>query len=492
MPHNHSKKFQRSLVWLRRDLRLKDNAALYKALQQSEHVWLLFVLDKEILDPLIEQGLTKDRRLSFIYDSLEELNNTLASLGTGLILRHGQARTCVPEIAELLKVDAVWTNQDYEPMAIARDRDIDLILKKNKRHFFLLKDQTIFHQNEILTKSGQAYSIFTPYKKAWLEKLTPSHLLPYSTKPYLNALAPIPDHMTPHWPSLESIGFQRQPLSHPGGTRGAQILLNKFSEHVSLYHLQKDYPALSGSSELSVHLRFGTISIRQLAQSAYTKMQTGDPGAKSWLSELIWRDFYFMILYHHPKLAEGASFKPEYDAIEWERGPQAQLLFETWCKSTTGYPIIDAAMRQLNQTGWMHNRLRMIVASFLCKDLGVDWRWGEHYFAQQLNDFDLAANNGGWQWVSSSGCDAQPYFRIFNPILQSKKFDPEGIFIRKYIPELRQLPNQWIHCPWLAPTNTLSDLGVKLGENYPQPIINHQYAREQTLKRYATVKTQAK
>jgi deoxyribodipyrimidine photo-lyase len=253
------------------------------------------------------------------------------------------------------------------------------------------------------------------------------------------------------------------------------------------YDSTRDFPAIKGPSYLGPHLRFGTISIRTLARTAHALAQSGNLGASTWLSELIWRDFYFQVLHHHPHVAQ-RSFKPAYDAIAWETGPQATDLFDAWCTGRTGYPLVDAAMAQINQTGYMHNRLRMVAASFLCKHLGLDWRWGERYFAQKLNDFDLAANNGGWQWASSSGCDAQPYFRIFNPVLQSRKFDPQGRFIRRYLPALSKLPDAALHAPWLAPTTTLQAAGVVLGHHYPAPIVDHGTARQRTLLRYAVVK----
>jgi deoxyribodipyrimidine photo-lyase len=239
---------------------------------------------------------------------------------------------------------------------------------------------------------------------------------------------------------------------------------------------------------LSVHLRFGTVSIRQLAREAYPRMLAGSPGASVWLSELIWRDFYVQVLHNFAHVGQGHSFKPDYDAISWVHGKHAHKLFDAWCEARTGYPLVDAAMRQINQTGYMHNRLRMVVASFLVKDLGIDWRWGERYFAEHLNDFDLSANNGGWQWASSSGCDAQPYFRIFNPISQSERFDPEGKFIRRYIPELAALPTKDLHAPWLAKPLELQAAEVVIGKTYPAPIVDHAEAREKTLARYAVVK----
>ena len=266
------------------------------------------------------------------------------------------------------------------------------------------------------------------------------------------------------------------------------MLLADFADRIDAYDQARGFPARKGPSYLSTHLRFGTVSIRQLARTAWARMQGGSRGAEVWLSELVWRDFYHQILHHHPRVV-GHSFKPEYDAIKWEHGKAADALFAAWCEGRTGYPLVDAAMHQINQTGYMHNRLRMVVASFLTKDLGLDWRRGEAYFATHLNDFDLAANNGGWQWAASTGCDAQPYFRIFNPVSQSEKFErPEGKFIRRYLPQLAGLPAKLVHAPWLARPVDLQAAGLVLGRDYPAPVVDHADARERTLARYAVVK----
>ena len=283
---------------------------------------------------------------------------------------------------------------------------------------------------------------------------------------------------------------------------GGATLLEDFLPRMPAYDETRNFPAIKGPSYLSVHLRFGTVSIRGLARRAIDGMRSGElasrgktetdgpagsAGVMTWLSELVWRDFYFMILHHHPRVAH-AAFKPEYDRIRWEQGAHADAQFTAWCEGRTGYPLVDAAMAQLNQTGYMHNRLRMVTACFMIKDLGLDWRRGERYFAEKLNDYDLSANNGGWQWASSSGCDAQPYFRIFNPITQSEKFDADGRFIQRYLPQLAKLSAKQIHAPWLQPAAVLRDAGITLGENYPAPIVQHDEARQRTLARYAVVK----
>jgi deoxyribodipyrimidine photo-lyase len=276
-------------------------------------------------------------------------------------------------------------------------------------------------------------------------------------------------------------------LRLPSGPSGATELLADFLERIDRYHETRDFPAVKGPSYLSTHLRFGTVSVRRLAREAHQRMTAGSRGAEVWLSELVWRDFYHQVLHHHPHVA-GHAFRPAFDRIRWEHGKAADAHFAAWCEGRTGFPLVDAAMHQINQTGYMHNRLRMVVASFLVKDLGIDWRRGEAYFAEHLNDFDLAANNGGWQWAASTGCDAQPWFRIFNPVAQSQKFDPEGRFIRRYLPQLAALPDKLVHAPWLARPVDLAAAGIELGRDVPAPIVDHAQARARTLERYAVVK----
>jgi deoxyribodipyrimidine photo-lyase len=333
--------------------------------------------------------------------------------------------------------------------------------------------------------------VFTPYKNAWLRAVDAFQLRSYPVARHAAALAPLQPH-TGRVPGLAEIGFEAAGLPEllRGGSRGAARLFDEFLERMDQYDRTRDFPAVKGPSYLSTHLRFGTISIRRLARTAHARMQAGDHGAEIWLSELIWRDFYHQVMHHHPHVVERA-FRPEYELIEWEDGAAAEALFKAWCEGRTGYPIVDAAMLQLNQTGYMHNRLRMVAASFLIKDLGIAWRWGERYFARQLLDFDLAANNGGWQWAASSGCDAQPYFRIFNPVSQSEKFDAEGRFIKRYLPQLAKLPTKLIHAPWLAKPLELQACGLQLGRDYPAPIVRHEEARTRTLLRYAVVKSRS-
>jgi len=471
-------------MWFRRDLRLGDNAALHHCLKSAQRVYAVFVFDRAILDDLLAEGLRSDRRVDFIHRSLRELDEQLRSRGGALIVRHGRAAEQIVRLADELGVDAVFANQDYEPYAIERDTTVAAALSKAGRRLHTFKDQVIFERDEVLTGARRPFSVFTPYKNAWLKALTPFHLQAYGVQKHLATLAPPP--VAAELPSLEAFGFATSDLDElkvPVGAHGGRALFDDFKTRIDRYRDTRDYPSVRGPSYLSVHLRFGTVSIRELARFAHELAQES-AGAATWLSELIWREFYQQILYHHPQVVT-ASFKPEYDRIRWEDAPE---LFAAWCDGRTGYPLIDAAMAQLNRTGYMHNRLRMVTASFLTKDLGIDWRRGEHYFARRLIDFDLASNNGGWQWAASSGCDAQPYFRIFNPIAQSAKFDPEGNFIRRYLPQLRNLSAKEIHAPWLLSSQRQRLAGCVIGTDYPAPVVDHAAARERTLARYAVVR----
>jgi deoxyribodipyrimidine photo-lyase len=485
---DNSPQFSCSLLWFRRDCRIDDHAALYHALRQSHKVICAFIFDKTILQHLPPD----DRRVQFLYASIMELQQEIERLGGSLIVRYGHAETEIPLIAESHGCEAVFANHDYEPAAILRDRQVAESLAKQSIQFCSYKDQVIFEQSEVLSQAGTPFSVFTPYKNAWLKKLAAEggdfYVKPYPVHAYLSRFHH--GHSTP-LPDLAAMGFDQpeQPsVAIKPGMSGARELFDDFLQRIQRYDVARDFPAIKGPSYLSVHLRFGTISIRELVRTAstLTRLET-NRGAEIWLSELIWRDFYFMILHHHPHVVERA-FKPDYDAIQWENDSQAETNFQAWCSGNTGYPLVDAAMRQLNQSGYMHNRLRMVTACFLIKDLGIDWRRGEAYFAEKLIDFDLSANNGGWQWAASSGCDAQPYFRIFNPVTQSEKFDPDGKFIRRYLPQLAQLDARHIHAPWKAAPILLEQAGIRLGINYPQPIVDHDQARQQTLTRYAVVK----
>ncbi len=492
-----AKPYAAGLVWLRRDLRAHDHAALCHALRQCRRVWCVFVFDTDILQPLLERGLQADRRVEFIHESLIDLDEQLRALGrsngtegVGLLVRHGRAVEQIPRLAAQLGVQAVFVNHDDEPAALTRDARVLGELAHQGVLLHSHKDHLLFERRELLNQSGQPFTVFTPYKSAWLQALHESHMRPHPVERHADALAPCPADSPPGVPSLEAIGFapsNLRELKIRTGSRGALALLEDFLERIEHYQQARDFPALKGPSYLSVHLRFGTLSIRQAVAAAYGMHLQGMVGASTWLSELIWREFYHQILANFPHVVERA-FKPAYDRIRWEHGKAAQAHFAAWCEGRTGYPLVDAAMLQLKQTGYMHNRLRMVAASFLCKDLGLDWRWGERHFAEHLIDFDLAANNGGWQWCASSGCDAQPYFRIFNPLLQSEKFDPQGKFIRRYLPLLAALPTAALHAPWKAQAADLAAAGVVLGRDYPKPLVDHASARLRTLERYAVVK----
>ncbi len=467
-----NKKYNNSLVWFRRDLRDYDHAALSHALQESNHVFCIFIFDKEILNALKNK---EDRRVEFIWESVKELKESLREKKSDLIVTYDLASNAISRAIDEFKIEAIYTNRDYEPQAIKRDETIkNLAIKKNIA-FYDFKDQVVFEKDEILTALEKPYTVFTPYKNNYLKKLNQTSLPRFDIEPFIKNLAQFKSEPLL---TLKDMGFQTTNLSKIKiytGMTGGKLLTEDFKERMAFYKKTRDFPAIKGVSYLSVHLRFGTVSIRQLFRLA---LESFSEGSETWLNELIWREFYFQILFHRPDVALGKAFKKEYESIAFENNPD---YFKAWTEGKTGYPIVDAAMRQLNQTGYMHNRLRMITASFLVKDLLVDWRWGEAYFAEKLIDFDLSANNGGWQWAASTGCDAQPWFRIFNPVTQSLRFDPQGKFIKKYIPELSDFDGDEIHAPWLCPNFH--------NINYPQPIIDHASQRIKALALYKCSKT---
>lgn len=423
------------LCWLRRDLRLDDNAALYHALKSGYPVVPVFVFDTNILDELEDK---QDRRVNFIYQALEALNATLARRGATLEAYHGTPMNAFKYWLHQYDVQGVFTNHDYEPYAKERDKSVGALLKESGVSFHTYKDQVIFEKDEVLKDNGEPYTIFTPYSRRWSDTLTAFHLKPYLVEKYLANLYRQP---ALNLPALEQLGFKKSGEHFPPALLN-EALIRHYSE-------TRDTPGIEGTSKLGVHLRFGTISIRKLMKQA---LEWSDTFAK----ELVWREFYQMILYHFPRVVT-ESFKREYDKIPWRNNEKE---FERWCNGTTGYPIVDAGMRELNATGFMHNRLRMITASFLTKHLLIDWRWGEAYFAGKLLDYDLAANNGGWQWAAGSGCDAVPYFRVFNPSLQTQKFDKDLKYTRKWVPELDSF-------------------------DYPVPIVSHEEARKRALEVYS-------
>lgn len=425
-----------NICWLRRDLRLKDNAALYHALKSKTPVIPVFIFDKNILDQLEEKA---DRRVQFIHDTLQDIQSALQKKGATLHVIYDTPEGAFTTLCSTYNIGKVFTNQDYEPYARERDKKIAAFLHEKNIEFSGFKDQVIFEKEEVLKDDATPYTVFTPYSKKWMAKLDEFYLQPYPSEKYVQNIfqqAPVAI------PSLKEMGFEETVKQFPPKEAEAALIKH--------YRETRDFPGIHGTSRLSVHLRFGTISIRTLAAKALDLSAT-------FLNELVWRDFYHMILWHFPQVGKGKSFKPAYDKIEW-RTDEGE--FEKWCNGQTGYPIVDAGMRELNETGFMHNRVRMITASFLCKHLLLDWRLGEAYFAKKLLDFDLAANNGGWQWASGSGCDSAPYFRIFNPYLQTKKFDPELKYIRKWVPEFEEF-------------------------TYTTPIVQHEIARERCLAAYS-------
>ena len=471
------------LVWFRRDLRVDDHVALAEATRRARKVYCAFIFDREILDELPERT---DQRVTFIHDAVAELDAALRRQGGALIVRFGFAREEIPQLAQALGVSAVFSHRDYEPAAKRRDADVSKLLRVDGIDFESFKDQALLDGAEVLTRTGRPFAVFTPYAKAWLARLGEDDIAVHEMLPGRLASG----SLTSGIPSLEAMGFVRRalPAGVLPGMSGARAQLDDFRQRIARYSALRDFPAQAGCSSLSVHLRFGTVSTRELARFALSAgARAGEEGAAKWLAELAWRDFYFMILDNFPQVV-GEPFHREFSALRWASGEQAERHFAAWCAGRTGYPLVDAGMRQLNETGLMHNRLRMLTASFLVKDLGIDWRRGEAYFAQRLLDFDLSANNGGWQWSASTGCDAQPYFRIFNPVTQSERFDPECRFIRRFVPELANLPDPCIHAPWRMRPLEQSAAGFVLGRDYPRPVVEHDVARQETLARYGMVK----
>jgi len=419
-----------SIFWFRRDLRLEDNHGLFQALSSEVPVLPLFIFDTHILDRLPTK---RDARVEFIHRSLQHVQEALRG---HLCVKHGNPEDVFRSLFQEWEVVKIYTNHDYERYGLERDTKIKAIAQENGIQFQSYKDQVVFEKDEVLSGAGTPYTVFTPYSRKWKALLQEIELPNFPSATISNYVA---DKFT--IPSLSDIGFQSSGLVFPGQDVEDGLIKS--------YATDRDFPAKPGTSRLSVHLRFGTVSIRSLVRRALGKSEV-------WLNELIWRDFYFNILHHFPHISEGHSFRKEYDRMNWRNNEEE---FKAWCEGKTGYPIVDAGMRELNATGFMHNRVRMIVASFLVKHLLIDWRWGETYFAEKLLDFDFAANNGGWQWAAGSGCDAAPYFRVFNPTLQTQKFDQSLAYIKKWVPELQEL-------------------------TYPAPIVNHEFARARVLEAY--------
>ncbi|MEY4875749.1 MAG: hypothetical protein RL708_898 [Bacteroidota bacterium] len=424
-----------SIFWFRRDLRLNDNAALYHALKSGLTVIPIFIFDKNILNELEDRS---DKRVQFIYQTIENIKLELQKINSDLKIFYDTPQQAFEKIIAEFKIKKVFTNHDYEPYAINRDAEIKLFLESKNISFHTFKDQVIFEKNEVLKDDGKPYTVFTPFSKKWKAALTDFHLKSYPTEKYFSNFAKLnPEKLI----SENEMNFTFQPLKFP--------LSNFPKKIIADYHNTRDFPAIEGISRLSLHLRFGTISIRELVR--YSKSVN-----EKYLNELIWREFYMTIIWHFPYVVN-SCFKKEYNYIKWRNN---EVEFDAWCNGKTGYPIVDAGMKELNETGFMHNRVRMIVASFLTKHLLIDWRWGEAYFAKKLLDFELSSNNGGWQWAAGCGVDAAPYFRVFNPALQTERFDKDLKYINKWLPELNSF-------------------------DYPKPIVEHKFARERVLKVYA-------
>jgi deoxyribodipyrimidine photo-lyase len=469
----------RNLCWIRRDLRLHDHHALSMSLKEGEETFIVFVFDQQILNKLHDK---QDMRITFIMDSLKDLESQMNEHGSSLIIKYGDPTEEIPKLAKELKVKALYYNRDYEPYAKKRDQQISKSLEKNGIHVHDFKDHVFYEKNEVLTGSREVYKVFTPYKNKWLENFRAQESVIPNYKCNLSKLAPFKNPesiLIKDYYSL--INFQETHSLLAGGTKEAQKRLAHFKKFISNYKEARDIPALNQTSNLSTYIRMGNISVRDMIRLSLEK---DNEGAKTWLSEIIWRDFYQVILDVYPKV-EKHCFKLDYDNINWAGLPQH---FKLWCDGLTGYPIVDAAMRCLKETGMMHNRLRMVVASFLTKTLLIDWRQGEAYFAQKLLDYDMAANNGGWQWSASTGVDAQPYFRIFNPYNQSEKFDAEGVFIRQWCPELSQFSNKQIHYPHDCDMVEQLEAKCFIGRDYPFPIVSYKEQKEKALAMFKAIK----
>ncbi len=430
-----------NICWFRRDLRLHDHAALFHALKAGLPVLPLFIFDTDILDELHEEerGLTTDHRVTFIHRAIHALNVELQKHNSSIHAMHGKPADVFQNLLGDYEIGTVFTNHDYEPYAIARDKRIAELLGSFGVKMRTFKDQVIFEKSEVVKDDGKPYTVFTPYSRKWKAVYNEFYRSSYPIAKYSSNFY---SFSSPPIPSLQAMGFSDDSMVQFPGREWRDDLIRGYRE-------TRDIPSIPGTSRLSVHLRFGTISIRELAREAGGLNET-------FLNELIWRDFYQAILWHFPHVV-GSAFRPEYDKIKWRNNEQE---FDAWCNGRTGYPIVDAGMRELNETGFMHNRVRMIVASFLVKHLLIDWRWGEAYFARKLLDYELASNNGGWQWAAGSGVDAAPYFRIFNPYLQTKKFDPQHKYIRRWVPEVDT-------------------------RDYPPPIVDHETARKRCLEVYS-------
>lgn len=422
------------LFWFRRDLRLHDNHGLFQALSSGKKVLPIFIFDTEILDKLPKN----DARVTFIHEQLANINQALQKHNASLYLAHGKPEIVIQNLTQEFSITAVYTNHDYEPYAIKRDQSVGAYLQSNSIEFHSFKDQVIYEKDEVVKADGSPYVVYTPYSRKWLEKFNQQGIESFASTSVTDAWV---NDIQQSWLSLEDIGFERSTVAVASYEANNTL--------IDAYEDTRNFPAMDNTSRLGPHLRFGTVSVREMVTKAATRKNP------TFLKELIWREFFMQILWHFPH-TENKAFKSKYDRIEWRNDEND---FKKWCEGNTGYPLVDAGMRQLNETGFMHNRVRMLVGSFLCKHLLIDWRWGEAYFAEKLHDYEMASNVGNWQWVAGSGVDAAPYFRIFNPTSQIQKFDKELKYIKKWVPDFQEL-------------------------SYPQPIVDHKFARERCLKVY--------
>ena len=482
----------KALWWIRRDLRLADNQTLATALSQADHIYPIFILDPNLL----ESAYVGQKRLAFLFDGLRHLSAQLKAKGSYLTVRHGDVRTELKTLLSETGADAIYAQEDVSPYARRRDSHIAESLPLR-----LIPGLTVRHPTAVLKADGKPYTVFTPYSRTWKKQPLPQpkDLLPVPERiPTPQGLRSLPIPTEPSLPDTvpfpASEAEAQKRLQNFTGQLQAQLhLVSKTSkkQQKPIYSCAegRDRPDLDGTSCLSPYLRFGMLSARQAVVAAIEAADkaSNHPAADSaavWLNELIWREFYMAILYHFPRV-RGYSFREKYDRLPWLND---EADFSAWCQGQTGYPIVDAAMRQLVESGWMHNRTRMIVASFLVKHLLIDWRWGERFFMTHLVDGDPAANNGGWQWTAGTGTDAAPYFRVFNPTRQGQKFDPEGEYVRRWVPELAQLPAKFSHTPWQMPTQLQQKVNCLIGRDYPQPIVDHKSARQRALEAYNQVK----
>jgi len=483
-----------TLCWLRRDLRLSDHTALHhattEARQRGGSCLCAFVFDTGILEAIPERA---DRRVSFLHASVLALRDDLRSRGSDLLVLHGNAREAVGELVRRLAprgLAAVHAAHDHEPRRLARDLEVAATCQEAGVRFSSWKDIVVFEKDEVLSKGGTPLRVYTPYRNAWIRRLEEDESFHLAERvPDLGALVPRDGFDFPPVPELGDLGFEPADAPAPGEA-GALGRWAAFADRMDAYRERRDIPSVPATSHLGIDLRFGTISPRRAVREARRRILSHpEGGARTWLDELVWREFHQMLLHHFPR-TEHLAFQERYEAVVWDdpsSDPRAAERFAAWKEGRTGFPLVDAAMRQILSTGWMHNRARMVVASFLTKDLHVHWKKGERFFARHLLDYDLAQNVGGWQWSASTGADGQPWFRIFHPCSQGERFDPEGAYVRAWCPELARLPDRWIHRPWEAPEAVLAEAGVELGRTWPRPVVDHAVERQEALDRFRAV-----